>query len=384
MAEVTTTWPVFQLRRTLLAGVVLAVVGLGLAAIAIALDPRRGMLGYLAAYAAVISVAVGTLIFQLIAHAANATWPAPLRRVFESITVALPVLALLFLPIGIGLGELYPWVHEATRKEGWLDTPFFLIRSVIYLGAFVVAAEVLRRRSRLRDRELVPIDRDRRFSSGMLPPVGLAITFAAFDWLMSLQPAWFSSMFGVYYFAGGFGGAFALTAILAWRARERAGLDVAITPHHFHALGRMLLGFVVFWTYTHYFQGFLIQIADRPTEVTFFLQRTQYGWGGLLWVVLVTHFIVPFFLLLPRRLKMRPRYLAAVGALVLVGHVLDVFWIVVPASGEALSLHLADLASLVGIVGACIAVAAWRQRGVSVVPAGDPFLADGIRYASPT
>jgi len=399
MATVT-PWPVFRGRRVLAIAGGAAVLGLGGTAIGIAIDPRRALLGYLTAYVTVAAIAIGALILLLIGHAANARWPAPLRRVHESLTVVFPVLAVLFVPIAPGVTDLYVWAspsalsphdrHLIELKSAWLDPAGFVIRSAIYLAVFAIAAEVLRRRSLRRDAAPpadadVAVARDRRFACAMLPLVGLATTFAAFDWVMSLQPTWVSSMFGIYYFAGGFGAGIALLAIIAWRARVAGITAGAITPHHFHALGRLLLAFVVFWTYAAYFQGFLIQIADRPSEVTFYIARTRHGWDVVLWAILILHFALPFALLLPRRVKLRPRYLAAVATIVLAGHVLDMYWLVVPsAGGPPLEIWWIDLAALVGVAGACVAAAAWRQRGVQAIAAGDPYLADGIQYASPT
>jgi hypothetical protein len=375
-------------------GVIAAVIGLVVAIIAIALDPRRALLGYLAAYTTVIAIAAGALVLLLVGYATNSRWLAPLRRVQEAVAIVFPVLAILFLPIAFGLEWIYVWAdpsyqasghehHMLEAKRAWLNEPAFLIRSALYLGVFIVASEVLRRWSRRRDGTTpVPnseaeMRRERVFAAAMLPAVGLALTFAAFDWLMSLQPTWFSSMFGVYYFAGSFGAAIAFISILASR-------QPTFTGHHFHALGRMLLAFTVFWTYTNYFQGFLIQIANRPVEVTFFIVRTTGGWDVVLWAVLITRFVLPFLLLLPRSPKYRPRYVAGVSMIVLLGHVLDLHWLVIPAMEDAWLVHWADLAALLGIAGACVAFAAWRQLGVPAVPTGDPFVATGIRYESPT
>src|SRR5262249_22193896 len=153
---------------------------------------------------------------------------------------------------------------------------------------------------------------------------------------------------------------------------RRPDMQRTITPNHFHALGRMVLAFVVFWAYTAYFQGFLIQIANKPIEVTFFIARTQHGWGTVLWAIIVAQFALPFALLLPRAAKFRASYPAAVSVIVLAGHVLDVYWLVLPVAGGSM-LTVSDLAAPIGIVGACIALAAWRQRGLPIVPIGDPF-----------
>jgi len=366
-----------------------AAVSLGLSLIGFAL-PVASAVAHAANIIDCFIWSVIALIVQLIGHAANTRWFAPLRRVIEAPTLVFPVLILLGLPIAIDVDWLYPWVdHPRHVTRNWLEPTAFALRGALYLAVFTFAAELLRRWSRRRDAAPAPIPddeeavrRERMAGAVLLPPVGLAITFASFDWLMSLDRTWYSTMFGVYVFAGGFSAALALIVVLARRHYDH--VPGALTGNHFHALGRLLLAFVIFWTYTAYFQGFLIQIADKPVEITFYVARTQGGWTGVLWAVLALHFALPFLLLLPRRPKFRPRYLAGVALLVLAGHVLDFYWIVVPASGEPLAPWWADLAALVGIAGTCVAFAAWRMRGVPVVPTGDPFLATGIRYASPT
>jgi len=369
--------------------------------VALALSPRRAWLGYLAAYTTVAAVAIGGLVLLLIGYATNARWLSPLRRLQEGIAGVFPALAVLFVPIAVGLDRIYPWAdpppdlseharHLLEAKQPWLDPAAFVIRSALYLAVFTVAAELLRRWSRRRDEAgpdnadpEVALRRERVFAAAMLPPVALALTFAAFDWLMSLQPEWVSSMFPVYFFAGAFSAAIALLAILALQVH--AGISVLlVTRAHFHAIGRLLLGFVVFWAYTAYFQGFLIQIADRPAEITFFLVRTADGWDVWLSATIAARFAIPFLLLLPRHLKFRPRYVAAIGAVVLLGHVLDICWLVLPTAGTPAAVHWADVTSLVAVAGACLAFGTWRLRGAPVAAAGDPFLPAGLRYESPT
>jgi hypothetical protein len=392
--------PHFAPRRALAITAALALLGLAVAAIAIAVDPARALLGYLAAYVTVCAIAVGALVLLQIGYATNARWLAPLRRLQESITLVFPVLAVLFVPIALGLEHIYVWAdphaqlaphvqHALDTKRAWLSPTAFVIRSATYLAIFLVTAEVLRRWSRRRDGLVaaddaeVALRRERMFACAMLPPVGLAITFAAFDWVMSLQPAWFSTMFGIYVFAGGFSAGIGVLVLLAWQ--EHTGQSaLLVTRNHFHALGRMLFAFVVFWAYTSYFQGFLIQIADRPVEVEFYIVRLHGGWYAVLWAVILARFALPFFLLLPRSLKFRPRYVATVSVIVIVGHVLDVYWLVVPSGSDTALVHWGDIAALIGIAAACVAVGLWRQRDVPLVVTGDPFLRAGIAYESPT
>jgi hypothetical protein len=410
---------------------VAALVGLAGAlalALGLTLDPERTLHAYLTAYAYAVSLAVGALILLQIGYLVGSGWMAVLRRIHELAAGALLPLALLFVPIALGAAYIYVWVdppesapahfhHVLEEKRAYLNLPFFCVRAAIYFAIWLLTFGLLRHFSRARDPELpddeegldggTPVDaprpapppppppvgdpiaalrRERIVSAVMLPAVGLAITFAAFDWLMSLQPVWYSTMFGVYYFAGGFVGAIALTVVLTALARRRslAVLGV-VTRHHFHALGRMMLAFTVFWAYVAFFQAFLIQIADRPEEVTFYLDRIHASWEDVAYVLILGHFAVPFLLLLPQRLKFRPRYLAVLAAWILVIHYVDVYWLILPVLDRAgFSPHWVDLAAPAAVLGLTIAWVAWRQRGVPLVAHGDPLLHDGLHYASTT
>jgi hypothetical protein len=403
MAALTTTVPVFSGRRVILASAAIAVLGLALLAVGLAIDPARAWLAYLMALAFAISTSVGGLILLMIGYAANARWMAVVRRPMEVVALPLPARAVLFVPILFGL-EHYPWhtpppglaaheLHILAHRAPFMSTAGFAIRTAVYFAVFIIAAALLRRWSVRRDRE-APADpapgaedalaRERRLASGMLPAVGLALTFAAMDWIMSLQPIWYSSIFGVYVFAGGFLAAIALVTILAARLWSRHGGAGAITPNHFHALGRMLFAFTVFWTYAAFFQAMLIRIANKPEEVTFYLERTGGAWAVFVWILIVGHFALPFLFLLPRAVKFRPRAMAGAGAWLIAMHLVDTYWLVIPSRVQGtLVVHWLDLAALAAVIGAAVAFAAWRQHGVALIARRDPFLADGAAYRSP-
>jgi hypothetical protein len=379
--------------------------GLGLALwiIGLLVAPAQAMYSYLAAFAYVTSLVVGTLIFLMIGHVMNAAWVVALRRVQEAIVAALPVLGVLFVPIAVAAGTVYPWVeppadtpehleHLLDHKRPYLNLPFFVARAIACFVVWIVAAELLRRWSLVRDRRAqseAEIDhkaisaRMRAVSAAMLPLVGLCLTFAAFDWLMSLEPAWFSSMFGVYYFAGGFLGGLALLTLLAYTSRRAGLLAEELTDFHFHALGRLLLAFVIFWAYIAFFQAMLIQIANRPEEVTFYLRRLEGRWIWVCYALIIGHFAAPFALLLPRSVKFRPRLLAGIAIWILFIHYIDIYWLVLPALHEhGATPHWLDIAALIGVAGVAMAFAAWRQRGLSALPEGDPRLLEALKYRS--
>jgi hypothetical protein len=391
--------------------VALAAALLGAAGLALGLvqDPARALHAYLCAFATAATVAVGALILQLVGYAANARWMSVTRRLLGVVALAVVPLALLFVPVACGAAWLYLWADpatvatlpEATRallahKAPYLNLPAFVIRGAVYFVIWIVAAGLLHVWSRRRDSAApasepaapeVALGRERAFASAMLPPVGFALSFASFDWLMSLEPTWSSTIFGIYVFAGGFLGAIALTALLAYAGRRAAApeLVTALTPHHFHALGRLLLAFTVFWAYVAYFQVFLIQIADKPVEVSFYLHRLGGSWRPFVDAVAIGHFALPFLLLLPRAPKHRPGYVAAIAAWLLLMHYLDVYWLVLPTVHPGgVAPALVDLAALLFVGGVCVSSCALVQRRASLVAQGDPFLPEGLGYVSPT
>ncbi len=207
------------------------------------------------------------------------------------------------------------------------------------------------------------------------------MTFASFDWIMSLAPGWYSTIFGLYVLAGGLGGALALLLVFG-HAAGRGELAGSLTAAHTHALGRLLFALVAFWAYCAFFQALLIAIANKPEEVTFFVGRLRGPWPATALILAVGHFALPFLALLPREIKRRPRAMAAAGAWLLLMHLVDVYWLVMPEVSPDALPHWLDLGALAAVLGSAVAFAAWRQRGVSLLARGDPFLAAGLTYRS--
>lgn len=398
MAEVTR----FEGTRIARIAAIVSALGFVGLAIGLAVDPHRTWLAYLMAYFFVFSVAVGALILLMIGYAANARWMAVVRRATEAVALPMPLLAVLFVALLFGASWIYPWQTvppDATRHEievlahrrAYMNLTWFTVRGAAYFAILITASYLLRRWSVRRDcppvvhagDPEVALGRERRFASAMLPPVGLALTFASIDWVMSLDKLWFSTIFGIYVFAGGFVAAIGLITVLSARIWSGEHARGYVTRNHFHALGRMMFAFTVFWAYNAFFQAMLIRIANKPEEVTFFLDRDHGVWRALIYVLILGRFAVPFLFLMPRKPKFEPHLMSSIGWWMLAMHLVDVYWLVVPSQvpGDQ-PLSWLDLAALAAVVGAAVAVAAWRQRGVAVVPVGDPFLDEGAAYRS--
>ena len=385
--------------RTFTLALGLGVVGLLVTAVAYATDTggRPAVLaGYLIAFAYWVGIAITASIWNAIFHASAARWMTVFRRVFETMGSAVPIFILLFIPIAVGMPVLFPWVnpsnqmsHEQlellTHKALWLNVPGFLLRAAVYFLIWVVVNQLLRGWSLRQDQEggLEPTRKMRRYGSGAIPFLGLSITFAAFDWLMSVDPFWYSTIFGAYYFAGSFVACIALLTVITVRNRnDQRHFGGLVTRHHTHNLGKLMLAFIAFWTYIAFSQFMLIWIANIPEEASWYVVRMKGGWAGVGIFLVITHFVIPFFTLLSRGLKFNPRGLAFMAVWILVVHWVDLTWLVLPAlHPEGFYLHWTGITSMVGVGGVAIAFARWRAAGYFTLPVKDPYLADSLRYS---
>jgi hypothetical protein len=297
----------------------------------------------------------------------------------------------------LGRAHLFPWVdphgapadvaHALHNKAPWLNVPFFLGRAALYFACWIGVAHLLRAWSLRQDSAGgVTLTRwQRRLGAGSLPLLALTLTFAAFDWMMSLDPRFFSTIFGVYWFAGSFVGAFAVTILAAVATRaDPTQFGAHMNVDHFHALGKFLLAFTAFWAYVAFSQFMLIWIANVPEEVPWYILRIDGGWRAVGMFLAVFHFLVPFFLLVNTRITREPRRLAWVAAWMLLVHWVDLYWLVMPhldPRGPRPSLW--DLAAFVGVGGLTVAFGLLRMRGTAAVPVRDPYLEDSLRYSPP-
>jgi hypothetical protein len=330
------------------------------------MNPTHAAFAYLAAYVFALTIALGALFFLTIVNTMDARWPIAIRRVVEHASATLPLFALLFIPVVLWARTLYPWTAPGVVlgvKARWLTLPAFIGRAALCFAIWCAVAWRLRAWSLAQDRGARVHARIRALSAVSLPALGLTLTSAAFDDTMSLTPAWSSTMYGIYVFAGGFVAAIAALVVLAVRTFP------SLPRLQLSGLGRLLLAFIVFWAYIAYFQLFLIWMANLPREVTFYLPRLSGPWGAVSVLLAGGHFAVPFFALLPYEVKRRPRPLVAIAIWVLAMHAVDVWWLVMPAHDpDRVVLTLADPGALLLIGGAITAFGVWIARGASLVP----------------
>jgi hypothetical protein len=353
---------------------------------------RRFFFSYLLSFSYLLTLALGALFFVILQHLTRAGWSVVVRRWAESIAAALPALALLVVPIvAFGLHDLYHWAHaEAVAadhllqaKQAYLNVPFFVLRLAVYFGVWVLLSRFFHSRSLAQDKDGDPaltLQMERRAAPAMLL-FALTATFAAFDLLMSLDPHWYSTMFGVYVFAGSVVSFIALLAVVVFAGQRAGVLQHAITVEHYHDIGKLLFAFTVFWAYIAFSQYMLMWYANLPEETAWLLRRQTNGWGWIGLVLLLGHFVLPFVALLSRAPKRRPRAVAAVAAWVLAMHWFDLYWVVIPEVAPRSPMpHALDLTTLIGLGGLVVAFAVFRMRGRSLVPERDPRLAESMMF----
>lgn len=375
------------MKRWTMGALVGAALGIVAVAIAWAIDPSRAAYGWLVAFYAAYTTATGALLLLLIGDATDSVWLAVIRRPVEAMIGTLPLLAIMFVPILLSLAYVYPWApgglpltpHQEEilgKTSGWLNSPFFVVRSAIYLLVPTILGELALARGKRGGERAAR----RRFAAITLPIVILLATFAGFDWIMSLEPGYSSTAFGLIPTTGGFMAALGLVSLVLAAAHRRGALPEA-GPEHSHAIGKLLLTAVCFWAYLAFFQYMLGWIANLPMEARWYLPRTRGAWGWIGFALILGHFALPFLALLSRGLK-RTDGLAVVGGVLVFMHWLDLYWLAVPALRTGPTLHLADVGAALAVFGAALALASFRASRASPLPKADPLLERSLRYRS--
>jgi hypothetical protein len=366
-------------------------------------DAKQFAHSYLFGYTFALSISLGALFWVLIHHISGAGWSVGLRRVYENITRAIPVLAVLFVPILICIysGNLHDWYefisqaepHEAHAQHQWhvkhvyFAAPFLLIRLAIYFTVWILYSPLMRRLSERQDAEGgAELTLKMRWwaPSGLLL-LGLTSTFFAFDILMSLQYSWFSTIYGVYFWVGGIRGSMSLAVLIVLGLHARGLLRDTITTEHLHDVAKMMFGFTVFWAYIAFSQYFLIWYGNMPEETQYYLLRRNGAWYEASILLPILNFGIPFFLLLPRANKRNPLTLGFAALWILLMHAFDLYWQILPVlHQDTIRFHGLDVvAPLFMLCVVLLAVVRGLER-VPLIPIRDAYLNETIGYENET
>ncbi len=372
-----------QVGRFQQMALIVGVIGLVATAVGFFVSQEQFFQSYLFGYIFWIQIALGCFALVMLHHLVGGNWSFAVRRIAESGAMTLPLMALLFLPIIFGIPQIYIWADPEfvaefklmQHKEPYLNVPFFIGRAVFYFTVWILLAYLLNRWSLKQDDTGDPslTKRLKRISAPGLILYMLTATFASYDWMMSLEPIWFSSIYGVIFISGHALTTMAFLIILMRLVSDQKPLSEFVTNYTFGDLGNFLLAFISFWAYIAFSQYLILWSANLPETITWYITRTQGGWQWLAFALIFLQFAIPFAILLSRRAKLNVRLLVSLAVFVLLIRFVDIFWLIMPAFYEqGFHLHWLDIVAPIGIGGIWIAFFFWQLNGKSLLPLHDP------------
>jgi hypothetical protein len=367
----------------------MALVGACIFVVGLQMDPTRAWVSFVQNHFYFMSLGLGGIFFAAIQWVTGAMWSAPIRRLSEAFSAYLPVVFITFAILCLGVPHLYLWSHAdhvqgdliLEGKAGYLSIGFFAIRNFIAIGLWLLLSVMMIRNSTLQDRThaYALTLKNRVLAPIFLIVFALGFTMASFDQLMSLDPHWFSTIFGVYCFAGLFYSNLAATCLLTLYLKGKGKLEGIVSQEHLHDLGKFMFAFTVFWAYIGFCQFMLIWYANLPEETGYYLKRFHGAWYNVSVFLLVGKFALPFILLLPRAAKRNAKILGVVGVFMLVAQWIDVLWMVQPeffVEGPRFGwIELGVTLGFLGVFGLCVARFLAKHNIVAI---GDPRLEEAV------
>ncbi|MGE4170463.1 MAG: quinol:cytochrome C oxidoreductase [Candidatus Margulisiibacteriota bacterium] len=350
-------------------------------------DAHHFFYSYLMAFTFFLTLTLGSLFFVLIQFLVRAGWSVVLRRLPEVVMKNFWIMAIFFIPILFGAHDLYHWMDKEVVaadkllqwKSGYLNLKFFLIRAAIFFGIWIWLSSVFFKGSVGQDTSGDPAVtlKLQKYSTFGVLLFALSLTFAGVDWVMSLTPHWYSTMFGVYFFAGSMVSSLCLISIMALILRAKGFLKDVITVEHYHDLGKLIFGFNIFWTYIAFGQYFLIWYANVPEETEFFMHHFAGSWNSVGILLAVGHFAIPLILFMSRYAKRNLVVHFMMACWIVLMQLVDVYWLIMPnAYPTGVHITAMDIAALLGIGGIFVAFVFHRLGRVALYPVRDPRLAE--------
>lgn len=366
-------------------------VGIILLAVSYAADSTRASFNTIIAFMFVLSIGLGSLFIVALEYLAGAVWSVPLRRIAEILAAVLFAVPLLAIPLVANMHELFHWTHlEAVAndhllqaKSPYLNQTFFFIRTIAVFVIMFVFYWLLAGRSFLQDKAK-SADYTKKttiVSAFFMPVFAICLTVMSIDWVMSLEAHWFSTIFGVYYFAGSFIAALSALTFAVIKLNENGYLHSKINKDHYYNLGALMFAFTNFWAYIGFSQFLLIWYSNIPEETFWFINKWQGSWAFVSVLLIIVRFVVPYIALLSQPSKSNPKRLKFVAVWMLAAHLLDLYWLVMPTySKEGAVFSWNEIAAPVAAIGLIIVMFNIFAKNRNLIPVGDPKLKRGLDF----
>ena len=375
-----------------LIGLSLLIPGIALIILSFMYQTERAYYNYLIMFMFIASVALGSLAIVGLEYLAGAVWSTPFRRVAEFLAAPIPILIILVIPIILGAKILYPWLHMDTiatneilkGKSPYLNFNFFVIRTAVFFVIWIFFYFFILRNSKLQDKtkDVKYTKRNIVLSTILAPLFFITITFFAIHYMMSLEPYWYSTIYGVYYFAGTIVAGLAAFSFSSVKVLENNYLDSRISGRHLHSLGVLLFAFNIFWAYIAFSQYLLIWYADLPEETFWFMNRMTGSWKYLSLATVFIHFVIPFLVLISSKAKTDLKTLKIMGIWLLCAHYIDLYWLVMPTfSKSGVVFSWVEIGFPIAAVGLFILLFKFKSDRTNIMPVGDPKLESGIELS---
>lgn len=366
--------------------------GLFLGVIGFFSDQHRALLNYLMAYMFILSIGIGSLLLIALEYVGGADWSVPIRRVVEFLSAIIIFLPILVLPLVFSIHDIFHWAHKDAAavdeilkgKSPYLNETFFIIRVFAVLAIWGLFYFLMIRNSNAQDksRDQSLTKKNIILSAIFIPFFAITITITAVDWLMSLEPHWFSTIFGVYFFSSSVVASLAAVTLFVVKLKENGYMHPKLVDDHLFSLGALQFAFINFWAYIAFSQYLLIWYANLPEENFWFLHRWENGWQYLSIFLIIAHFIVPYAALLSQPAKMDPKRLKIISIWILFAHFIDLYWLVMPNVNGYYFSWIDIIVPLI-VIGLIIIIFNYRANKSNLIPIGDPKLQKGLDFRVP-
>jgi len=372
-----------DLKRWRSVALAAGIAGAVLCAIGFFISPFQFYRSYLWSYLFIVGLSVGSLAWLMLQYLTGGAWGVVIRRPCEAAARTLPLVALMFVPIAIGIPNLYPWSHAKVvaadeilrHKQVYLNVPFFLTRAAIYFAGWILLSWLFNRWSERFHGKMAAL------AGPGLIFWGFSVTFMAVDWVLSLDPHWFSTIFGMLFMVGQALSSMAFLIVVMVLLSRRLPMSQVLTPRHLHDLGKFLLALVMVWAYFSFSQFLIIWAGNLPEEIPWYLVRLRGGWQYVALALVIGHFALPFALLLSRDLKRNFRLLAGIAVCVLFMRMVDLYWLVAPDFRKGpFTLSWMDFAAPVGMGGIWLAYFLIQLGERPLMPLNDPHLVEALEH----